>query len=585
MSFSAIRNIATSSLMATSVQVSLTSSNIANADVEGYTRKLVTQVATVTGGVGTGTAITGITSKVDKYLVKALVESTSTLGAAEANSIFANRLQDLFGQTIGGDNSENGTSLGNSIALLETALANLAATPESESLQSAVVDALNYVTVQINETASGIQALRSEADSRIAESIDVVNAALAEIDTLNDAILAAQARGDSSADLEDKRYTALQTVATKMNVSYFINSRGEMYVYAAAGHPLVDSRAHVITYDPVSIVTKTTAFNDIKVDGKDITTGITGGEIGALISQRDTRLVAVQDEIDNLAAEMIDAVNAVHNRGTSLPPPSTLTGTTDVGPLGLGEPLAAAGTVRFAVVDQKGDLVSLTDINLAGFATVGDLVSAIDGIAGLSASLDANGRLVVSADVAGTGVAINAMTSDIGGKGLSHYFGLNDLLTGTDSTTISVRADLAATPGLISSSILSGALVPLPASGDRVVTSGDETIAQGLYDALVGPHTFTAAGRLGISATSFAGYAADIVNELATSYQSAKTNYGSMEAAQKSLADSLASQSGVNIDEETARLSELQDLYAVATQILATLNEMFDALIQAARTA
>ncbi|NJL07828.1 MAG: flagellar hook-associated protein FlgK [Methylacidiphilales bacterium] len=574
MSFSVIRNIATGSLTATQVQVSVTSSNIANADVEGYTRKLAAQISTVTGGVGTGTEITSITSKIDTYLVKALVDSISTLGAAKATSTFANRLQDLFGQTIGGDNSENGTSLGNSIALLETALANLAATPESESLQAAVVDAFNYVTVQLNETASGIQALRGEADARIAESIDVVNAALAEIDTLNGAILAAQARGDSSADLEDKRYTALQTVAAKMNVNYFINSRGEMNVYAAAGQPLVNSRAHVLVKNDIT--------GEITVDGKTITTGITGGEIGALLIQRDDRLVAVQAEVDNLAIELRDAVNAVHNRGTSLPPPSTLTGTTTVA---AGDALAAAGDVRFAVVDQNGDLVSLTDINLAGFATVGALVAAIDGIVGLSASIDASGHLVVSADVAGTGVAINEMTSDIGGKGLSHYFGLNDLLIGTGSTDIAVRADLAATPGLISSSILSGALAPLPGVGDRVVTSGDQTIAQGLYDALVGPHTFAAAGRLGPSATSFAGYAADIVNELATSFQSAKTNYGSTEAAQKSLADSLASQSGVNIDEETARLSELQDLYAVATQILATLNEMFDALLQAARTA
>lgn len=582
MSFSAIRNIATSSLMATSVQVSLTSSNIANADVEGYTRKTATQVATVTGGVGTGTAITGITSKVDKYLVKALVESISTLGAAETKASYADRLQSLFGQTFGGEETGTGTSLGNTLATLETALTNLAATPEGESLQTAVIDQFEAIAVQLRETSRGVQDLRAEADGTIEGVISDVNAALEEIASLNKQIVAAQARGDSTADLEDRRNTALQTVASKMDVSYFSNSAGVVYVYTSSGHPLVDSSAHTISYESVGVVTSATVFNAITVDGKDITAAITGGEIGALINQRDVILPAVQAELDVLAATMIDAFNAAHNQGTSLPPAATLTGTSVVT---AADALSASGTVRLAVANEDGTLVSYTDLDLSTYATVGDLVTAIDGLAGLSASIDANGHLVVSADAAGTGVAINEMTGSVGAgaQGMSDYFGLNDLLTGTTATDINVRADLLATPGLLSSSQLSSATTLT--AGAQVITSGDATVANELYDALVATHGFAAAGRLGSTSTSLASYAASIVSDVSAISQSSETAYNTAEAAKASLADSLASQSGVNIDEETARLSELQDLYAVATQILATLNEMFDALIQAARTA
>ncbi|KAA5602554.1 flagellar hook-associated protein FlgK [Blastochloris sulfoviridis] len=582
MSFSVIRNIATSSLMATSVQVSLTSSNIANADVEGYTRKIATQVATSTAGVGAGTTITGITSKVDKYLVKALVESISVLGAAETKANYADRLQSLFGQTFGGDETGTGTSLGNTLASLETALTNLAATPEGESLQAAVVDQFEAAAIQLRETSRSVQDLRAEADGSIEAVISDVNAALEEISSLNKQIIAAQARGDSTADLDDRRNTALQTVADKMNVSYFTNSAGVMYVYSASGSPLVDSSAHQLSYESVGAVTSSTVFNAITVDGKDITASITSGEIGALIEQRDNLLPAVQDELDELAAKLIGAINAVHNQGTSLPPSSTLTGTKVVD---AADALSATGTVRIAVVNEDGTLASYSDLDLTAYATVGDLASAIDGLAGVSAHFDASGHLVVGADASGTGIAINEMTSAVGagGQGMSSFFGLNDLLTGTNATDINVRADLLATPGLLSSSQLSGAATLTV--GSQVVTSGNATIANGLYDTLTDTHAFSAAGRLGSTSTSFSSYAADIISDVAAISQGAETGHKTAEGAQSTLADSLASQAGVNIDEETARLSELEDLYSVATQIIAALNDMFDALLQAARTA
>jgi flagellar hook-associated protein 1 FlgK len=43
----------------------------------------------------------------------------------------------------------------------------------------------------------------------------------------------------------------------------------------------------------------------------------------------------------------------------------------------------------------------------------------------------------------------------------------------------------------------------------------------------------------------------------------------------------LSSESGVNVDEETAMLAELQNKYAAAAQIITVVNEMFDTLLDA----
>ncbi len=580
MSFTAIRSIAYSSLATTQLQMALTSSNVANADTEGYTRKVATQSATYTGTVGSGVSVTAVTSNVDKYLLQDLVSATSTLGAATTTESYADKLQTLLGSTTGGDSG--GTSLANSIADLETALSSLSGTPESETLQATTVAALDTLASQLRETSDGIQGLRADADQSIEDSVATINAALNAIDALNGQIATAQTRGDSTADLEDQRNTALQTLSGEMAVKYYVNSDNQMRISTSGGTTLVDSSAHELSYDSARTVTATTVFDAITVDGKDITAQVGLGTVGALVAQRDTVLPAAQAQLDELATGLIDTINSVHNAGTSLPPPSTLTGSTT---LAAGDTLSGSGSVRFAVTDQDGALVSYQDLDLSSYATVGDLVSAIDGIAGISASLDASGRLVVAADDTSTGLAIADIDSAVGDadQGLSDYLGLNDLLTGADASTIAVRKDLLATPGLLATSALS--VETAPAVGDTVVSIGESGIAQALSDAMTSDQSFAAAGSLKASSTTFADYAAKIVSVVAATAETSATAVETSESAQQSLADSLSSQSGVNLDEETAKLSELEQQYSMAAQLLETLNTMFDTLLQVVESA
>lgn len=575
MSFSAIRSIAYSSLATTQLQMALTSSNVANADTEGYTRKVATQSAVYTGTVGSGVTVTAITSTVDKYLLQDLVAATSTLGAATATDSYADKLQNLLGSTTGSDSG--GTSLANSLADLETALSALSGTPESETLQASAVAALDTLASQLRETSAGIQGLRADADGAIEDAVSTVNTALNAIDALNGQIATAQARGDPTADLEDQRNTALQTLSEQMDVKYYVTSDNQMRISTASGTTLLDSSVHELAYASATTVTSATVFDGITVDGKDITAQIGSGAIGALIAQRDTVLPAAQAELDELATGLIATLNSVHNTGTSLPPPSTLTGSTT---LSASDAFSGSGTVRFAVTDEDGALVSYQDLDLSTYATVSDLVSALDGIAGMSASLDSSGRLVVTADDADTGIAIADIDSVVGDadQGLSDYLGLNDLLSGSDASTIAVRSDLLATPGLLATSTLS--VDAAPAVGDVVVSIGESSIAQALDDALTANQSFAAAGTLKASSASFADYAAKIVSGIATRAESSATTLETSQSAQQSLADSLSSQSGVNLDEETAKLSELEQQYSMAAQLLETLNTMFDTLLQ-----
>ncbi len=579
MSISIARSIAYSALMTTQVQMRVTSSNIANADTDGYTRKIANQAATVLAGVGTGTTIVGISSTLDKLLLKSLMAAASELGAADTTASYTDRLQSLLGSTDGA-----GTSIASTIADLEAALLELAETPESESLQSVVVDTLDALAAQLRETSDGIQDLRADADDEIETKVQDVNAALRQIDELNDQIGRAAALGQSTADLEDQRNQAIESIASLMDVNYFVNSNGQMQIYTSSGLALLTGSVHELAYESAGVVNAGTAysatppsgFDAISVDGKDITSHIKSGTIGALIDLRDKVLPAAQAELDELATELADALNAVHNQGTAMPPPASLTGTETVSAT---DALSATGTVRFAVTDRDGVLVSYQDLDLSSYATVGDLVAAIDSIGGLSASIDAEGHVIVSADDAANGIAVNEMDSAVGApsKGLSDWLGLNDLVTATGASDFAVRSDILATKSLLATSTLdpSASL----AIGDDVLSLGSAAIAESLHGALTQPHSFDAAGRLGDRSASFASYAADIVAVNATAASRASGALAGKETTYAALADTIASQSGVNLDEETARMAELQNLYAATAELMRVLDDMFDALL------
>ena len=575
MSISAIRTIATSALMASQVQVQVTSSNIANADTEGYTRKTATQAATQNGSLGSGTSITAISSTVDKCLLRDLVAATSDQGAATITDSFANSLQTLFG-TVSSD-SDSSTSIAASIADLESALSSLSGTPESDILANTALQSLSDVVTKLRETSSQVQGLRADADGQIADTVSTINTALETIDSLNDQIVSGKARGQSTADLEDQRNQALQTLAEAIDVSYSVSSDGAMRIATSSGTVLLDSKVHELSYDPAAKVTADTVFDAISVDGVDITSTLSGGTVGALIAQRDEVLPEVQDELDSLAAGLIDALNTVYNTGTSLPAADSLTGTVGVD---ASDSFLATGTTRVALVDDSGALVSYTDFDLSTYATVGDLVAAIDAVSGLDASITDGVLTISSTD--GWGVAIADIDAKIGTdeSGFSAAFGLNDLLTGTGASDIQIAARVKSN-GLGTATLSTEASL---AVGDQVV-SHSQDLMQSLTDILGADQDFAATGALNSSSTSLADYAAKIVSDVASRSSAAESGLETAQSAYSSLSDAFSSETGVNIDEETAKLTEYQQLYSASAQLFDVINNMFDALISAVRSA
>lgn len=578
MSLSVASTIALSALRASQVGISVTSSNIANADVDGYTVKTANQVSTVAASTGSGTAVTSITGGVDKYVFASLISANADLGAASVTASYTDQLQALMGSTTGSE--DGGTSVATLVTDLQTAVNSLASSPEDDTVQSEVIAAADSLASSLRETSASIQSLRSDADQQIADDIDTVNDALQTIDDLNEAILEAEAKGASTADLEDERNAAIETISSLIDIKTTTASNGSIYISTTGGTALLTSSVHELSFSASATVNASSVLSGVSVDGKDITDELTSGEIGGLLTLRDTTLVEAQDELDALAIALIDTMNAVTADGSAVPAPESLTGVTGVSS---ADTLSASGSVRIAQVDEDGVLVAYTDLDLSSYATVGDLVSALDAIDGIDASLDSDGKLTISSTTADTGIVIGALDGDMAGDGtsFSSYFGLNALFTGSSAASISLSSTIADD----ASALAIGTLSTSTTVGATVLTSGSTTVADALLAAMTETQSFEAVGGIGSTTVTLGDYAARIVSDFASRASDAEEVETSAETLATSLSDTIASRSGVNIDEETAKLSDYQALYSAAAQVIQAANEMFEALLSAAKSA
>lgn len=579
MSLRVAGSIATSALRTSEVGLAVASSNVANADTEGYTRKTS---STVTRDTGTGISsvdITAVSSNVDRYLLKTIVSAESDLGYAETRDSYLDQLQSSLGSVTADDDS-TGTDIGSMIDALADTLGTLATSPESGSAKAATVQDLSDLAETLRSTSSTVQSLRVQADDEIATTVDTINETLHSIDDLNDQIVKGKALGQNVTDLEDQRNTALKSLASNLDVTYQVDDSGLMRISSASGKSLLDSTVHELSYTPAASVSADTTysasgssgFNGIMLNGTDITGSSLGGALGALVQLRDSDLPAQQAALDELATSLIDTLNGIQNQGTSYPAPQTLTGTETVS---AGDTLkVTSGTLRVAVTDSSGTAAEVLDIELSTMSTLQDVVDAINTMSNASASISADGKLVISADSSSNGIALGGDANDGTTGAFSDAYGLNDLLTGTGASDIEVAARISADSSLLATGALSSASGLT--AGDTVLTSGEGAVAGAMSAAFSTSRSFDAAGGLSARSTTFAGYAGAVIQGAATLAETAASALESQETYTSSLETTFSSRSGVNVDEETAAISTLQSAYEAAAAVMKTLQEMFD---------
>ena len=424
---------AITALQTTQSALQVTSNNIANVNTEGYTRKSAQQLTQVIDGQTFGVDLGQARRFVDASLLRQIRDQISVLTGNQAQNGFLERTQTLFGTP--GSN----TAISHDLAELGSALEALAAAPNGVVNQSEAVATAQRMTEKLNALNDQIQAMRRQADLEIAESVNKINDLLQDLDDLNGRIAEADALNRSADDLRDERDRLIGELAAEIDIQYFEQGNGTTVIATTAGRILLGSQATTLSHTAAAQIAAQNTHPgsidgiDLGGSGVDITDEISGGRLHGLITIRDDTLVDLQAEFDRLTEVLRDQINAAHNDGTAFPPPSQLTGSRSVA---AADAPPMSGTFRVAVLDNAGVVVENLDINLGGIANIGALVTAINGMTNATASINADGQVVIAA-TGGNAIAVNEMdgqvTTGTATRGMAHFLGLNNLLdSGTD---------------------------------------------------------------------------------------------------------------------------------------------------------
>ncbi len=170
---------ALSGLRANQVALSITSSNVANANTPGYVTESANQIDVPSGGTGSSVLVTGVTRELDTFIQNQLRTETGGGGFADQTSNILGQLQSLYG-TPGGTGTLE-TAFNN----FTTTLQALSTSSTGLSAQTTALGAAQALAQQLNTTSQGIQTLRSNVEQDIGASVGQANADLNQIAAIN----------------------------------------------------------------------------------------------------------------------------------------------------------------------------------------------------------------------------------------------------------------------------------------------------------------------------------------------------------------------------------------------------------------
>ncbi|MFT8421470.1 MAG: flagellar basal body rod C-terminal domain-containing protein [Gluconacetobacter sp.] len=541
-------SVATSGLNAIEYQYSVTSQNVANQSTAGYVSETATVTSAVTAGIGNGVRIGATQLHINQALQSALYAQNAQVASYTAmdNSLAA--LSAVQGTTAA--NSTNTTPAGTTNTLtdqlgnVQAELTSLISTPLQSVAQTQVITGAQSLTNTIHTLASTYATQRQNAQDSIASTVPAINSDLTQIGALSQQIVKFKSLGSDTADLENQRLGVMTDLSSKLSVTFSQSSNGDMIVRTEDGTKLptrpdqiglsdssqkLPSTTWPLSTSDVTVTSamsytggSTSAIPGIMLTGTDITSHLTGGTLGANITLRDETYPKAQAQLDSFSYTLINRFN---NAGLSL-----FTNGTD-----------ATGTT----VPQSSNTTQTTPA----------------GIVGLSSAIS------VSTMYVNTPSLLTTTTTTTDNAGNKTTTAATNTTTGTTTTGDST----------IIQQVLSQAF------GTSAANVSDQTSSGG-------PDLAAPTNNLGVNGNISTGYTgAQGLLQLATALTSdqgatiaaTSSNLAASTSVQTVLQAKVADVSGVNVNDELAKVVALQNAYTANAKIVSAVQTMFTAFLNA----
>lgn len=301
-------NIGRSALIANQTAIDVTGHNLSNVQTEGYSRQRVSMiqglpVATPRGSIGSGVNVERIQRLQVSYLERQAVKAKAQEGY---NATLAQGLDEL--QNILGEPSSDG--LGNALSELWSSWEALSANPADASLRAQVLDRADHLALVYNQKVEGFTSQEATLDDAIAGEVADVNAWGAQVASLNKSIGDAEVAGYGANDLRDQRDQLIEQMAKKLAVDTEADG-SYINVRLPNGGPYLVQRTstlEVATHQDAAGAVVGLLVGEIPVEP-------TGGSTAAFLELRNQVSPGLRGELSELAATVVDRLNALHASG------------------------------------------------------------------------------------------------------------------------------------------------------------------------------------------------------------------------------------------------------------------------------
>lgn len=357
MGITSLLNIGTTGINVARVSIEVTSENIANVNTEGYSRqRVITRTGPTNNAngfpLGTGVQVSAVQREHDELLQLQLVKGNSSLGESEAKETALNQIEPFF-------NELSAEGLGQTVEDFFNSWQDLSLNPQGAAERQIVLSQTEILTDTFHRLNTNLQDALESADSSLEGLTSDVNDAAESIASLNEQIMQTERLGGNANELRDQRELQVRKLAELVGVSYAEQSDGSLTVTLSGGENLVEGNK---AGSLATQVNGTTGLNDIMftsttgtVSNVSATVGGTDnrlGKIGGTLQVRDDIIPGYLDRLDEMANQLVAAVNTVHSAGygldgsqnTFFDPAGTTSATITVNPALTANKIAAAGS-------------------------------------------------------------------------------------------------------------------------------------------------------------------------------------------------------------------------------------------------
>jgi flagellar hook-associated protein 1 len=621
MSLSSALSIAMSGLSANQTALSITSSNVANAQTPGYVTRSPDQVEVNTGDSGASVLISGVNRQLDQYLQSQL--RTETSGGAYADQI-SSVLQQL--QSVYGTPGSAGT-LETAYSNFTTALQALSSSSSTQSAQTSALTAAQSLAQQLNTTSQGIQTLRTNAEQDLGTSVSQANSDMSQIAQINAQLQGMVSTDPSAATLMDQRDSAINDLSTLMGVRVTTDSNNEAQVYTTSGVQLVAGpQAATLSFtneqsqlnanslwnsnpatSGVGTITLTSS-SGAKID-MIANNAISSGKIGADLTLRDSTLVQAQAQVDQLAATLSSSLSDTTTAGTAVTSGTQSGFNVDLSNILPGNSINLTITNTATNTQQQIKIVRVDDPTALPLANTGSSPKVIGinftgGTASVVAQLNAalgpsglqfsnpSGSTLQVLNTSFAAASVNAASTTTTASALAN--GSPQLPVFTDGTSLYTGAITglgSQQTGLAGRITVNAALVAdsskLTVYNTSPATSaGDTTRSDFLYSQLTsGSFTYSPQTGLGSTTSPFTGTISSYMQQFLSLQGNSATSAQQLAEGQDTVVNTLQqkvdSTSGVSIDTEMSNLIALQNSYAANAHVMSVVQTMMQTLMQA----